>query len=86
MAPSQTGGVHQRPVTSADVRAVLGDLDEAVMLAILALAPTIADLEAASTALSGDADVFGAGPPLQGVAAEIVALLTAADEEEERSR
>ena len=84
MAQSQTATeTHPTPATSADVKGVLGDMDEARMLAILALEPTVADLELASMTLSGDNDVYGAGPPLKGAAGEIVALLTA-DEEEER--
>ena len=84
MAQSQTAiETHQTPATSADVKGVLGDMDEAQVLAILALEPTVADLEMASMSLSGDNDVYGAGPPLKGVAGEIVALLTV-DEEEER--
>jgi hypothetical protein len=84
MAQSRTAAEeHQTPVTSADVRSVLGEIDDPKVLAILALKPTISDLETASMALSGDNDVYGAGPPLKGVAGEIVALLTA-DEEEER--
>jgi hypothetical protein len=71
--------------THDDVKSILGDLDEAKMLPILALNPTVADLEAASIWLAGDADVFGAGKPLKDVANQIVTILTA-DEEEEPPR
>lgn len=73
------------PATHADVKRILGALDERKMLAILALQPTIADVEQASVWLSGDADVFGAAEPLKGTASQIVTILTA-DEEEEPPR
>lgn len=74
-------------VSSDEIKAVLGAVGEAALLEILALRPTIRDLEEAVTWLSGDRDIFGAGEPLKGVAAEIVAILTANEEDEEsRSR
>ena len=82
MAQSRAGEEQRTPLTSADVRGVLGDVDDAKVLAILALEPTIADLEMALISLSGDPDIYGAGPPLKGVAGDIVALLTADEEEE----
>ena len=78
----EKGGV---VATRNDVTDVLGHLDDSKMVAIMALKPTIADVEEASMWLSGDADVFGPGRPLKGVASRIVTLLTA-DEEEEAAR
>ncbi len=52
--------------THADIKGVLGDIDPAQMLAIMSLRPTIADIEEASVWLEGDADVFGAGAPIDG--------------------
>ncbi len=69
--------------SSSEIRAVLGALDEATLLEIVALRPTIRDLEEAATWLSGDRDIFGAGKPLRDVAAEIVAVLTTNEEDEE---
>ena len=46
--------------TRNDVKGILGDIDAAEMLAIMALKPTIADIEEASVWLDGDPDVFGA--------------------------
>jgi len=63
----------------------LGELDSTKMLPIIALRPTIADVENVSTWLGGDRDVFGPGQPLKGVASQIVTILTA-DEEEEPPR
>jgi hypothetical protein len=68
-----------------DVARILGNLDSTKMLPILALRPTVADIEQASIWLGGDRDVFGPGPPLKGIASRIVTILTA-DEEEEPPR
>lgn len=73
------------PASLDDVRRVLGELDEPKLLDILALRPTILDLENASISLSGDRDVFGAGEPLPSVPGDIVAILTA-DEADEAQR
>lgn len=71
--------------SSDEIKHIIGNLDDTKLLPILALRPTILDLEQASVWLSGDKDVFGAGEPLRGVAGDIVAILTA-DEEEEQTR
>jgi hypothetical protein len=68
--------------TTDDVARILGNLDPTKMLPIMALRPTIQE---ASMWLAGDRDVFGPGLPLQGIASQIVAILTA-DEEEEPPR
>lgn len=75
---------HSPPATREDITDVLGAVDDGKIVAILAMEPTIRDVEEASVWLSGDADVFGPGRPLKGVASQIVTLLTA-DEEEEPS-
>jgi hypothetical protein len=68
--------------TRDDIEDILGDIDPDKLLAILELQPTIADVEAASIWLAGDADVFGAGEPLKGAASKIVTILTEYEEEE----
>ena len=68
-----------------DIRRIIANLDEEKLLDIAALQPTIRDVEEASLWLAGDSDIFGAGQPLRPVAGEIVAILTA-DEDEELSR
>jgi hypothetical protein len=72
--------------TSDDVARILGNLDPIKMLPIMELRPTILDIEEASMWLAGDRDVFGPGMPLQGTASQIVAILTADEEEEEPPR
>ena len=80
MPKSNSGGTAL--ATQSDIKGVLGDIDPAETLAIVSLRPTIADLEQASVWLEGDQDVFGAGEPVQGVASEIIAILTENEEEE----
>jgi len=65
-----------------EIQGVLGTLDEAKLRDIIVLRPTILDIGEASLWLAGDSDVFGAGRPLKQVAGEIVAILTANEEEE----
>ncbi len=78
-SPATSGA---NPASTEDIRAVLGALNESDLLEIVHLQPTIRDLEEAATWLSGDRDIFGAGEPLSGVAAEIVEVLTSGDEAE----
>ena len=71
--------------TQDDIKDVLGDINPAEMLAIVSLRPTIADIEQASVWLEGDPDVFGPGEAVQGVASEIIAILSENEEEEPRA-
>jgi len=78
--------IAEQPLASSDdVRRILGELDGATLLDIVALHPTILDVEQASLWLAGDADVFGAGQPLPPLAGDIVAILTADEEEEQQA-
>lgn len=70
----------------ADIKSILGALDEAVLLEITSLRPTIRDVEEAAVWLSGDRDIFGADEPAKGKVAEIVAVLTAGEDEESSPR
>ncbi len=74
----------RRLAVPGDVRRILGELDAETVLEIMALRPTVRDLEDASVFLAGDSDVFGPGNPLRSPAGDIVAILTADEEEEER--
>ncbi len=64
----------------AEVKGILGALDEGPLLEIIALRPTMRDVEEAATWPSGDRDIFGLGEPLKGAAAEIVVVLTSTEE------
>jgi len=68
--------------TRDDVIGILGNVDPEKLVAILALQPTVADVEEACLWLGGDRDVFGAEPPLKGAASRIVTILTEEEEEE----
>lgn len=82
MAKAPTTASDRKPLAAADdLRRILGDLDETKMIDILALRPTVRDVEEASLWLAGDPDIFGAG---RSKAGEIVAILTADEEEEPR--
>ncbi len=70
--------------THADVVGIFGNIDADKLLAILALHPTIAEVEEASMWLSGDTDVFGANKPVKGKVSRIITILTAEEEEERR--
>jgi hypothetical protein len=72
--------------TRDDVKAIVGDIDPGKMLAIVELRPTVADVETALLWLEGDADVYGAGEPLKGLAGDIVAILTEGEDEDEAPR
>ena len=84
MPESNSGGTTL--ATQNDIKDVLGDINPAEMLAIVSLRPTIADIEQASVWLEGDPDVFGPGEAVQGVASEIIAILSENEEEEPRAK
>lgn len=66
-----------------DVRRLVGDIENGRALEILALRPTIADLERAALWAAGSGDVLGKqDPPLLGTAAAVVEILTTDEEEE----
>jgi len=82
MAKVYTAGADKRrTATMQDVTAILGQLDSTKAVPIMALSPTVADVEEASLWLGGDRDIFGPGQPLKGVASQIVTILTADEEE-----
>jgi hypothetical protein len=80
---SETSTQFSDLASTGEIRAILGALDESDVLEIAALRPTIRDVEEAATWLSGDRDIFGAGDPLRGTVAEIVAILTPDEEDRE---
>ncbi len=74
-----------RPAASIDIRKILGDLDDAKIAEILALKPSLADLEDVAICRAGDHDVLAkSGHHVPVTAARIIELL--ADEEEEPER
>jgi len=67
-----------------DVTRILGEVDDAKIVEILALKPTFQELEEAALWVTGDGDALAkSGHPLGGVVAAIVDIMIS-DEEEPR--
>ena len=73
-----------KAATNVDITSILGPIDSDKLLEILALHPTVSEVEEAAMWLSGDPDVFGANPPVKGNVSDIVTILTVEEEEEQR--
>ena len=69
-------------VTGADIKHLLGDLDDETVVQILAMQPTFRDLEEAASWYASDGDSLDTRRSPSDVVAEIVEILAAADEEE----
>lgn len=77
-----TSSVRLATVSRDDLHRILGEIDDAKVMTILALNPSLADLEEAAIWATGDGDVLARdGRPLSGVAADIFDILTADEEE-----
>ena len=77
------GRVHSAAATREELLRLVGDIDERKIIDILALHPTVAEIEQAALWTGGDGDILAkGGHPLSGIAAEVLDIL-AADEEEE---
>jgi hypothetical protein len=69
--------------TGRDIARLLGDLSESKALAILALRPSVNDLEQAMLWVDGDGDVLDKrGHPLAGTAAAVFDIITADAEDD----
>lgn len=78
-------GQTARPASLIDVRNIFGNLEDAAIAEILALKPTLADLEDAAICMVGDHDVLAkSGLHVPSIAAQIVELL--ADKEQKPDR
>lgn len=70
-------GARAVAVDRDDLMRVLGEIDDALIVEILALKPTLDELERPSVWPAGDGDVLTKrGHPVTGVAADIVDILT----------
>jgi hypothetical protein len=77
------GGGELAMATRDDLLRLFGDVDGRKALDILALHPTVAEVEEAALWAAGDGDVLAkGGHPLHGTAAEFFDILTADEEEE----
>jgi hypothetical protein len=86
MSKQQSGSPKQSAQVDRDeLIRVLGEIDEDMIIDILALKPTLDDLEQAAIWAAGDGDVLARqGHPLSGVVADIVDILTTDEEEPSR--
>jgi hypothetical protein len=83
--PRTVHGSRRIPATRGELRAILGDLDDAKVLEILDLNPTVLELEEAAVWSGGDGDILGKeGRPLTGITAQVFEILTRDEQEEER--
>ena len=74
-------------VTRDEIKAVLGDIDDNKIVEILALKPSLVDLEAAAMWLVGDSDILAKdGYQLSEAAAQIVDILALDEDEVEYTR
>lgn len=74
-----------RSAASVDVRKILGDLDDAKVADILALKPSLADLEDVAICMAGDHDVLAkSGHHVAVTAARIIELLAEAEEKPDK--
>jgi hypothetical protein len=80
--PNSGQSMHHHEATGSDVHQILGDMDDSTAVAILALRPTVAQLEQVRAWLNGTGEVLGKEHrPLDGVVAEIFDMLKVEEEE-----
>ena len=74
--------MRDQDATGSDLHQILGDMDDSTAVDILALHPSVAQLEEARVWLNGGGDVLGKEHrPLDGAVAKIFDMLTADEEE-----
>lgn len=70
-----------RRLTAEEVRTVVGEVEAGKLAAILAIEPTVPELEEAAAQAAGESDVMGElERPLAGRSAQVYEVLTADDE------
>jgi hypothetical protein len=80
--PNSGHPMRGQEATGSDLHQILGDMDDSSAVAILALHPSVAQLEEARVWLNGGGDVLGKEHrPLDGVVAEIFDMLKVEEEE-----
>lgn len=76
--------VYPAAVGHGDVTRLLGDVDDAKIAGILALRPSLVELEQAATWIGGNGDVLARkGHRLAGIVADIVEILATDEEDDE---
>lgn len=82
MTKPNSQAARDKKATHTDLRQILGDMDDETAVAILALDPTIAQIEEAGVWLSGADDVLGdQRRPFDAVVAQILDLVEVEDED-----
>ncbi|HEY7663512.1 MAG TPA: hypothetical protein VH934_10365 [Xanthobacteraceae bacterium] len=86
MAKQKSGqSMRSRPANGSDVHQILGDMEDSTAVEILALHPTVAQLEQTRLWLEGEGEVLGKQHrPLDGVVAQIFDMLRVEEEEPPR--
>ena len=86
MAETRSGGARRgRTATRDDLIHIIGELDDDTAVEILALGPSVAEVEEAFMWIAGEGDVVDrAGRPLAGRTAAIVDILAAEEPDEEQ--
>jgi hypothetical protein len=85
MSERQLEGQRPAGVGRDDVRRIFGEIDDAKMIEILALKPSLPEIEEAAMWAAGNGDVLAKGGHRLGrVAAAIVDILAGDDEEDSR--
>ena len=80
--PKSGQPIRGQEATGSDLHQILGEMDYSRAVAILALHPSVAQLEEARVWLNGGGDVLGKEHrPLDGVVAEIFDMLKVDEEE-----
>jgi len=71
-----------KAASGSELRSIVGNIDEAKIIEILKLNPTVADLEEAALWAGGEGDTLGKeGHPLTGTAAQVFDILIADEDE-----
>jgi hypothetical protein len=77
---------HEVPAaTHLDVKRLLGPLDTDTVMAIMALSPTIKDVERAALHVAGEGEALSERHQPHGVVLAIIELVTKDDEDEQRA-
>jgi hypothetical protein len=80
--PVQSSNTPHTAINADQLRAIVGDIDDAKFIEILELRPTVAEVEQAAIWATGNGDILAKeGRPLSDKAAQIVEILTAEEEE-----
>lgn len=74
------------PATHLDVERLLGPLDTDTIMAVMALSPTLEDVEKAALHVAGESEALPERHHPHGTVFAIIELVTKDDEDEQRTR